>query len=337
MKTNDRRLALLGAALLLAASVRPASAQQTQISGLIFAQYSYQMAADTAGVHENGFDVTRAYLNFITKFSHGISTRITGDVYRDANGSLNYRLKYAFLTWKPSATSPVDFRLGQTTTPWIDWEEGLWGYRMQGPTVFDVNHYLTSGDLGLGMDGAWAKNKFDMQLWFGNGEGYASPETNQYKQYAARLSWRLVPSDDGGTRGGLRLTGYAQSDEATNGGARTVYAYGLSYKSKEYLLAAIGGHAIEGTANTPANIFSFYGTLNPKGSKWGVIARVDLVNPNTRVSNDSNTRFIGGVSYALSPNVLLLLDVDNVSYQGTMTPAQQAQHSALSLHTQFTF
>lgn len=336
MNTIDRRLYLLGAALLLATvSVRPASAQ-TKISGVVYAQYGYQMRADTNGVHQNAFDITRAYLNFTRKFDHGIATRITGDIYRDANGSINYRLKYAYFTWAPENTN-VDFRFGQTQTPWLDWEEGLWGYRMEGPMAVDRNGYVTSSDIGLAMDGNWAKNKFNMQLFVGNGSGYHSAETNQYKNVSGRVSLRLVPSDDGGTRGGLRVTLYGQAGKVNGGGQHNRVIGMLSWRSKVLLLAGEAAHATTGSPSIPANIFSFYGTLHPKDSKVGLIARVDIVNPNTNVSNDSNTRFIGGVSYDLAPNVRLLLDVDNASYQGATPVDTKAKNSHLYFQTQFTF
>src|SRR2546427_7607514 len=44
-----------------------------------------------------------------------------------------------------------------------------------------------------------------------------------------------------------------------------------------------------------------------------VIARVDVVDPNTSVSGDRQTRIIGGISYQVSPNLRVLLDVDNLS------------------------
>ena len=92
-------------------------------------------------------------LNVIGKFAYGIGTRVTADIYRNADGSLAYRLKYAFATWTPEGKSPLTFKLGQIHTPWLDWEEHLWDYRMQGQMAMERAGYLSSSDFGAGIDG----------------------------------------------------------------------------------------------------------------------------------------------------------------------------------------
>ncbi len=336
MNTIDRRLYLLAvASIMTVLSARPAAAQ-TKVGGVVYSQYAYQLHADSSNIHQNAFDVTRAYLNFTHKFDGGISTRITGDVYRDSNGSINYRLKYAYFTWTPK-NSPIDFRFGQTQTPWLDWEEGLWGYRMQGSMPMERAGYQTSSDLGLGIDGAWASQKFNFQASLMNGEGYHGAEGDQHKDVGVRASLRLLATDDGGSRGGLRITGLAEGGTRTGGGARNRLLGMVSYKSKTLLLAGEAGHTTDGTSDVHGNVIAFYGALTPKDSKVGIIARVDIVDPNTDVSSDGSTRFIGGLSYDLSPNVKLLADVDNVSYQTEPSIATKAKSSTLYFQTQFTF
>ncbi len=127
----------------------------------------------------------RAYLDFSGKFDGGINTRVTADLYRDANGSLNYRLKYAYFAWTPE-NSPLTLKFGQIHTPWLDWEEGLWDYRMQGTMPLERAGYSTSSDLGAGVDGAWGGQKLNMQLVVMNGEGYHGAEVDQHKDVAAR-------------------------------------------------------------------------------------------------------------------------------------------------------
>ena len=68
-----------------------------------------------------------------------------------------------------------------------------------------------------------------------------------------------------------------------------------------------------------------------------LIARVDVVDPNTSVSGDRLTRGIGGVSYQVSPNLRVLADVDLLSYEGTPTPVQDAVRSRGLFQMQFTF
>ncbi len=337
MNTISRRLYLLGAAVLMAAlSARGALAQDVKVSGVVYSQYSYELNADSVSQHYNAFSVERAYLNFTAKFNGGVGTRVTGDIHRAADGSINYRLKYAYFAWTPE-NSPLTFKFGQTQTPWLDWEEGLWGYRMQGTMPLERAGYQTSSDLGVGVDGAWADQKFNMQLSLMNGEGYHAAEGDQHKDVGLRASLRLLESDDGGSRGGLRVTALAEKGTRTGGGNRDRYVGMLSYKSKQVMIAGEAGRTKDGTQGVKGQVVAFYGTWSPKDSKVGLIGRVDLVDPNTDVADDATTRVIAGVSYALSPNVLLLADVDHVSYQGTPTAAQDARRSTLLFQTQFTF
>lgn len=335
MKTIDRRLYLLATAFAFTAlSARPVAAQ-TQVGGVVYAQYGYQLADSTG--HMNGFDVTRAYVNLTRKFDHGIATRVTSDITRASDGSINFRLKYAYFTWTPE-NSPISFRFGQTQTPWLDWEEGLWGYRMQGTMPLERAGYQTSSDLGLGVDGAWADQKFNMQISLMNGEGYHAAEADQHKDVGVRASLRLLPSDDGGSRGGLRVTALAEAGARANGGGdRNRYLGMLSWKSKVLTLAGEYGATSDGTAPVKGSVLAFYGVVNPKDTNVGIIARVDVVDPNTDTADDGMTRLIAGLSYDLSPNVRLMADLDHVSYQGTPTAAQHAASSTLLFQTQFTF
>ncbi len=73
-------------------------------------------------------------------------------------------------------------------------------------------------------------------------------------------------------------------------------------------------------------------------TKVAVIASVDVWDPNVDAADDRQTRFIGGVSYQLSAQVRLLLDLDHVSFEGTApSAAADAQHSTLLFQTQFLF
>src|SRR6266567_2271362 len=133
--TFSTRRALGVAVVATAAGVAQVTAQgspppQVTVGGVVYTQYVYQLK-DTLN-HVNTFDITRAYVNVIGRFSGGVGTRVTGDIYRNPNdSSLSYRLKYAFATYTPQG-SPLTFKVGQIHTPWLDWEEALWDYRVQG-------------------------------------------------------------------------------------------------------------------------------------------------------------------------------------------------------------
>jgi hypothetical protein len=321
--------------------VGAAQAPSVTVGGVGYAQFVY-FPADTAK-GANNFDVTRAYINVIGRFAHGVTVRITPDIYRTPDG-LTYRLKYGFVTWTPDS-SALTFKLGLLNTPYVEWEEQLWDYRMQGTIALDRNGYLSSSDLGFLVDGNWGAEKVTMSAGIINGENYNRPLGDKGKDLAARVSVRLRSSDDPGRQGGLRLTGYGQTGRPTGGGTRQRLVGVLSYKSKLLTLAGEAAVTKDSVLTTPVSaerkgrVISSFGVLRlPPGYKLHFIGRVDLVDPDTDTGDDRHTRVIVGVGYQLTPNLRLLADLDQVSYQGGVTtPALEVIRSQLLFQVQFTF
>jgi hypothetical protein len=315
----------LASALMLPSAAYAQGQTQVIISGVGYLQYVYQLK-DTAN-HNNNFDVTRAYVNAIGRFAGGVGARVTLDVNRPAgDNSLRYRLKYAFATYTPTG-SPLLFKLGMIHTPWVDFEETLWEYRMQGTTALDRNGYLTSSDIGFGVDGKWGPDNVNMQLAFVNGEGYSGGPGDQRKDIEGRVSVRVLMTNDSSRVGGLRISGYGGYGKPTTGGQRNRFLGMLSYKSKQLTLAgefATTKDSVTGTptASVTGRVITAFGVYKVPNSKVGVIARVDIVDPNTgtAANADKQTRII-----------------DNLSYQGTPTPAQEAVRSQALFQTQITF
>ena len=326
--------ALVAALVAAAAAAGPLAAQTpptVTLSGVAYAQFAAQL---DSGKNSN-FDVTRAYLNVIGRFSGGIMTRVTGDVYQNADGSHTYRLKYAFVNWTPTG-SALTYRFGLITTPWIDWEEQLWDYRMQGPVAVDRNKRMTSSDFGAGVDGNINNELVDFQASVFDGTGYSATPGDMHKVVAGRVSVRLVGTDDASRVGGLRLTGYAQVGAPSGGGTLNRFLGELSYRSKNLLLAGQYGSIVDSTAGGAQfsrTITSIYGWYRIPSSPVGIIARVDLYDPKLTPTDNKTTDIIGGVSYQLSPNVRLLADVDQLSFENSA----QAKITQGLFQLQFTF
>jgi hypothetical protein len=315
------------------------------VGGVAYLQYLYQLK-DTAG-HGNDFDVSRSYINVIGKFPDGLATRVTADIYRTTDGSLAYRLKYAYAGFTPEG-SALTFKLGQIHTPWLDWEEALWDYRMQGTMATDRAGYLSSSDFGFGVDGNWGKDLVNAQVGIYNGENYNKAPGDKRKDAMGRVSVRALATDDGSRVGGLRLTGYTQIGKPTGGGTRERYIGMVSYKSKQVTLAgeyartkdrfdAPAAPATPDLADIDGEVLSVFGVFKIPETKAAVIGRVDVTDPNTDVSDNRQTRFIAGVSYQLTPALRLLADVDNLAFEGTPTPAQYATKTQGLFQAQFVF
>jgi hypothetical protein len=320
-----RRIALVSA-LAVAGGISPALAQNPNVtvSGVVYSQFLYQLKKDSVtDSHLNNFDVTRAYINVLGKMPAGISGRVTADIYRVSDGSLAYRLKYAYVGYTPDS-SHFTFKFGQQQTPWVDFEEALWDYRMQGTVALDRNKYLSSSDFGATVDGSWGFERLSVHAGVYNGENYNGGTGDQRKDFMARASLRLAESDFAGRVGGLRLTGYAQTGKPTGGGDRQRFIGMLSYRSKLFTLA--GEFAATKDSNTAVSVaevkgkvISAFGVLNIPSSRFALIGRVDVVDHDNDANNDKLTRFIAGVSYAHSPNLRVLADIDNNSLEGGTT------------------
>ena len=151
MRLVVRRFALVSALALLAWAPRAFAQNPTvSVTGVVYTQFLYQLKKDSVtDSHLNNFDVTRAYINVLGSLPAGVKGRVTADIFRTTDGSLTYRLKYAYATYTPDS-SHITFKFGQMQTPWVDWEEALWDYRMQGTVALDRNKYLSSSDFGAG-------------------------------------------------------------------------------------------------------------------------------------------------------------------------------------------
>ena len=339
----------LGVAVVAAAGgAVPVTAQQTAppppqvtVGGVVYGQYLYQLKDSLGAGDQNQFSIQRAYINVVGKFSGGLQTRVTGDLQPSGSGNQMLRLKYAFAAWTP-AGSDLTYKLGLLHTPWLDWEEALWDYRMQGTMALDRNGYATAADFGAGIDGKWQDDQVNGQLTVVNGEGYSGGTGDNRKDVMARVSVRLVKTDDNSRVGGLRLTGYAGVGKPTSGGTRNRFLGMLSYRSKQFTLAAEYAATKDTVTVTPVpettgRVISAFGVYHVQSSGVALIARVDVVDPNTSVSGDRQTRVIGGISYQVTPNLRVLADIDNLSYETTPTGLQDATRSRGLFQMQFTF
>ena len=280
----------------LAAQNAP-QAPPVTVGGVVYTQYQYTDAA----VHTNTFDVTRAYVNVLGRFSNGITTRLTTDIIPSAATNQVIRLKYAFAAWTPTGSS-LTYKLGMIHTPWVDFEETLWDYRMQGTIAVDRNPIggpstMTAADIGVGVDGHWNGERINGQFVIVNGEGYSGGTGDFRKDVEARVSVRVQPTNDNSRVGGLRVSGYAGIGKVTGTGAdRNRYLGMLSYRTLRYTLAGEFVSVKSGTVT--GSIISAFGVYHlATSSKVAFIGRVDVVDPNTNAANDGNTRIIGGASY----------------------------------------
>lgn len=209
-----------------------------KVGGTIYANYEYTQEpritdADNNLVHQNAFNVTRAYINVTGQINRFIGFRITPDVVRvgavngvdvpGLTGTLTYRLKYAFGQFNFDGfgvqrlwIAQGDWlRLGVQQTPIVDYEEQIYRYRFQGTIFIEREGFLTSSDLGASLHWNILENYGDLHVGYYNGEGYTRPELNNTKAFQIRGSLRPAPNVE--ILKGLRLTGFYDKDEYVRG------------------------------------------------------------------------------------------------------------------------
>ena len=365
---NRARAAAVVAAVLAAAA--PAAAQVTPAAGYtppddtprisvgatIFADYTVQQQpkiTDADGNQRtlNQFQVGRSYINVTGFISHSIQFRITPDITRETgagsslNGSYTFRLKYAFAQWNLDdyMTRGSWARFGQQQTPYVDYMEGIYRYRFQGTIFEEREGFLSSSDVGASFHYNLAQNFGDLHAGVYNGETYSKPEVNDQKGWMFRGTLRPLAKSSALAARGLRVTGFVDDDHYVKSADRFRGILSLTYEH-QYLNAAFDylwttdQNASAAKPKVHGKGYSVWAT--PRTTKgWEGLLRYDHLEPNTDISNQTRSRFIGGVSYWFphqgNVSTALLLDYDDAKFDN-FTPTQPEQKK-LAIHALVNF
>ncbi|MDQ6966889.1 MAG: hypothetical protein Q9M23_08205 [Mariprofundaceae bacterium] len=130
-------------------------------------------AAGTTSTKTLGLNVDRAYFTAKYSFNDNWMMRITTDTNREptVKGN-NIFLKYAYVEGKLAGKAAV-LRLGQSHTPWIDYEQGLWKHRYVSKVMSDQYKFDDSSDLGIGLKGKLLDGMLGYWVTGTNGQGYS--------------------------------------------------------------------------------------------------------------------------------------------------------------------
>jgi len=136
-------------------------------------------AAGTTSTKTAGLVVDRAYFTAKYNFNDDWMMRLTTDMGTDGalSKSQNIYLKYAYLEGKLAGDAAV-LRVGQSHTPWIDYEQDLWKYRYVAKTMIDTYGFDSSADLGVGLKGKLLDGKVGYFVTETTGRGYGNRTTN---------------------------------------------------------------------------------------------------------------------------------------------------------------
>lgn len=199
-----------------------------------------QVDSTTAGVttttKTSGLNVDRVYLTAKYNFNDDWMARVTTDVGNET-GKLghaqNVYLKYAYVEGKLAGDAAV-LRLGQSHTPWIDYEEHLWDHRYVAKTMIDQYGFDDSSDLGVGLKGVLADGKVNYWVTATNGTGYGKGNVtsgHQSVDFNSKLGLNLVKglTIDLQYRDGRRNTKTSINDVTVDGVKSTLFQGMLTY------------------------------------------------------------------------------------------------------------
>jgi hypothetical protein len=331
--------------------------QNTIISGQYFMAYNYNDGEDL-----HNFLLKRGYFTLKTDIDEVFSVRYTQDITLDEegedSGNIELRLKYLYLKAKMNSflfftNSYVE--LGVVHTPWIDFEQNINQYRVQGKMFSERFDLLNSADFGITMAGLIGgeidkeyQNEVNNKepgkygsfaLGFFNGGGYYNIEENSNKTFQSRLTLRPLPDKIPG----LQLShGFAYGKVNKNDSIPVpdyiANLFMLSSESKFHKLTAqyhIGtgdfeGKYVDATSNEGYDNegYSFFGEFLIPNSNFAVFSRYDhfKIYEATTISTET---IIAGLTYRFLKNKLLL------DYQQTRTPNRTINYYEFAIEIAF--
>ncbi len=315
----------------------PSFIQNTKISGQWFQAFQYGMV-DT--VDYNKFLMRRAYLTFKTKLAKNLSARLTQDLTIDDQGNdagnIEVRFKYLYLNYvfpdMAFFTNP-HFEFGQVHRPWLDFEEHINVYRVQGPMPMECSGLFNSAGFGVSfisligkeMDNSYTKNvnnhyagKYgSLALGIYNGGGYHSFENNRSKNFETRLTLRPFPEK----LPGLQISYFCIFGKG-NIPEQPEFSLHNGFLSFENKLLTFTGQYFTGTGNSMGSLladtlfnadnfsgYSGFSEIKIPKSKLAVFFRYDHFETEHTAYDKDIT--IGGLSYRFAQKSKVLLDFQN--------------------------
>jgi hypothetical protein len=313
------------AALRTSQKPQPTVPPALQVGGSAYTYFTYSQDG-TDGPGANRFDFDRIYLTAKSQLFDGGKFVFTTDIYRNTvagsyyNG-LGIRVKYGYL--ELALSNAFTMRAGMIPTQWAAYIDQFWKYRGVAQTIVDKQNYFSSADLGVSVSYALPENFGEVTGFIFNGGGYTNPETNRYKDLAARVS--LTPFT--GTPGlqALTIAGYAYVGanvstvstalERDRFGGMISYTYSIATATAEFHVRRDA--LTNADSLTKGNGLSVFGEVRAPfeafHNKVSMIWRYDIVDPNLDKGEDMQRFGILGVSYKLNEKVNFVAD-----YQGTI-------------------
>lgn len=321
----------------------PKGLQGISVGGLAYLDYS----AGTTGHVEtnyNKFSITRGYINIKKDINPWLRARVTPDVTQITNtsnsqkGDIEVRLKYYYADILPSDLgffTENDLRIGLSHAPWLDFQEAINIYRMQGTMFQERFKNFDSADTGVallgnfggklskelqedvGYDTQYSGRYGSYHIGVYNGGGYHATEDNQNKVVEGRITLRPLPDSMPGLQ--LSYLGISGKGNKSTDPEWTNNSGLLSYQNRYLVLTGEYTQAKgqqDGSDEKKKGGYSVFGDLKiPSLDRVAVMGRYDVWDPDTDSSNDAQNLLITGLSYKVHENNYLLIVYEQMHYE----------------------
>jgi len=325
--------------------------------GQWFLAYRY---GDTEEGTFNQFTLKRGYITFKNDFTENLSVRFTQDITLDEEGSdmgnIEMRLKYCYLNYEVDDflffTNPA-FEAGLVHRPWLDFEQKINPYRVQGKMFLERAGLMNSADFGLmfssllggEMDKSYQQRvnskypgrygSFSVGVY--NGGGYHALERNPSKNIEGRLTLRPFP----GSFPGLQLT-YNMAYGKGNTPASPDFLLNSGFASYENSFMTLTFQYYQATGNSSGSYadnlgrayensgYSVFGEYEITGTPLKVFGRYDQFQAPEMVPSESQ-RVIAGVAYNFYKKNMLIIDLDAFDRKRDGTFDQQIWEAAIEI------
>jgi hypothetical protein len=326
-----------------------------KIGGLMYGEYYYNFDKENPITEPNGhkdprnaFELNRGYLNVMADLSPEIGARITSDLSRLSTGDLEFRLKYYYVDFHnflPFYKS-MGVKMGQFQGPWLDYEEGLWAFRVVDNMMIEKQGYINSASLGVDFRGGLPDGYGAWQVSVDNGEGYHSAEKNKYKSVEARLTLKPVPQVD--ALKDLQFSAYAKvgKDDFLHKKDRYIGFVGYKYHDDLFLGAEYDwtrgvdpfGVTHAGVNNVEGHGFSTMAWARmPFWKPIRILGRYDQFRHDDHAPDTTVNQWIYGVSYDVSKNVMFVLDNDRTTTGTALKAIGQHDNNFAKVDLQVSF
>lgn len=314
--------------------------EHTTISGQYFMGYYY----DTKNLIQN-FTLKRGYFGIRTKLNNTFSIRYTQDITLDQEGgdagNVEIRLKYLYLKGKLDfipALSHSYFEVGMVHRPWLELEQHINQYRVQGKMYVERNDIIGSADFGLTIAGLFGgeidevyRKKINgkepgkygsFAIGVFNGGGYHAIEQNSNKTIETRVSLRPFPEFVPGLQFSHGFA-YGLGNIAENSPDFLMNVFMFSSESilhkatAQYYLGKgnDSGTLVDDTGKAVSGSgYSFFAEFYIPKTKLALFGRYDQFEAKDDIGTNVNT-VIGGLAYRFLKNKVLV-DFQRSDYTG---------------------